>query len=212
MGLGVALAGLGALSKAVTGGFQGIKANNIDKNNIRPTEVVQNEYFQNVNDAEQAAKFGMPVAQYQRALQNIQRNQQGAIRTLGRSANPSAGLTSMLRASNDANLDLDVKNAQDQRQNQRFLIGQRGILANRKESAFDWNQRSKYLADFAKAQALRGAGAQNLMGAFGDAQQLGMFMDGGTTQAQQGTTMYGGNAPQPRTSMGIKGYQGGLRY
>ena len=72
--LGLALAGVGALGKLTTGIFQGIKANKIDKQNVRPVQTIQNEYLQNVSDAEQAARMGMPLQQYQQAQQNQQRN------------------------------------------------------------------------------------------------------------------------------------------
>ena len=196
--IGAALAGLGALGKLGTGIFQGIKANKIDRNNVRPIQEVQQEYFKNVSDAEQAARMGMPLQQYQQALQNQQRNFNGVTTALGRSANSSAGLSSLLRASNDAALNLDVQNAQQRVQNQRYLAGQRGVLAGQKQNAFDWNQKSKYLAEAAKAQALRGAGAQNLMGAFGDVQQMGMYAgDGSQNQQQYEPTML--SAPNSNT-------------
>lgn len=211
MGLGIAIAGLGALAKGISGIFQGAKANRIDRNNIRPTQNVQQEYFQNVADAEQAARSGMPVAQYQQALQNQQRNLTGGVRALGRSANPSAGLASLLRASNDSALNLDVQNSLQQRQNQRYLASQRGMLANQKQAAFDWNMKSPYLAKFAQAQALRGAGAQNLMGSFGDIQQLGMFIDSdGKSGGQRDQSQLAPPSYTPRISNGLSGYSGGL--
>lgn len=174
MGLGMALAGLGALAKVGTGIVQGIKANKLEKQNIRPVEQVQNEYFQNVADAERMAQGGMQAQQYNNNQQGIQRNQQGILRVLGRSANPGAGLASLLRGSNDAQLNLDVNDANMRTQNQRMLMGQRGILATQKQNAFDWNQKSKYLAQASRIQALRGAGAQNLMGGFDDVVKMGM--------------------------------------
>lgn len=173
---GAALAGLGALGKLGTGIVQGIKANKIDRNNIRPIQQVQQEYFKNVEDANQMARLGLPQQQYNLGRQNILRNQSNALGLLNRSANPAAGLNAMLRAGNDATLNLDVQNAQARNQNLRGLMGQRQILGGQKQNAFDWNEKSKYLAQSAKAQALRGAGMQNTMGAFGDVQQLGMMM------------------------------------
>lgn len=175
--LGLALAGLGALGKGITGLFQGAKARRIERENVRPMQQVQNEYFQNVNDAEQMARLGMPQQQYNQAIQNIQRNQSGALNQLARSANQSSGINALLRASNDATLGLDVKNAQERNQNMRYLAGQRGILGQQKQNAFDWNQKSKYLAKAAEAQALRGAGSQNLMNSFGDVTQIGMMAE-----------------------------------
>lgn len=177
MAIGLGLAGLGALAKGISGIIQGGRANRIIRENPRPFQTVQNEYFQNVNDAEQMARTGLPQEQYNLALQNQQRNQTGVLRALGRSANPSAGLAGLLRASNDATMNLDARNAEARQMNRRYLAGQRGILAGQKKEAFDWNQKSRYLAKMAEAQALRGAGAQNLMGAFGDVQQIGAMVD-----------------------------------
>lgn len=188
MGPLVALAGIGALGKLITGIGQGIKANRLDRQNVRPVQQVESEYFKNVADAEQAARLGMPLEQYKLALQNQQRNLSGVTQSLGRSANSSAGLASILRASNDATLNLDAQNAQQRVQNQRYLASQRGILAGQKQNAFDWNQKSKYLGQAARIQGLRGASGQNLMGAFGDVQQMGMY--GGQDQAQQGGSAF----------------------
>lgn len=210
--IGLALSGLGALAKGVTGVVQGIKANKLDKNNIRPVQTIQNEYLQNVSDAEQAARIGMPLQQYQQAQQNQQRNFNGVTRALGRSANPSAGLAGLLRASNDAALNLDVQNAQQRVQNQRYLGQQRGILGQQKNNAFDWNQKSKFLAQAAKAQALRGAGAQNLMGAFDDVQQIGMMMEnpnyqGKGSQSQQQPNFYNQMQQYGTLNNGFNGMQ-----
>lgn len=187
---GAALSGLGALGKLGTGIVQGIRANKIDRNNIRPTQQVQQEYFQNVQDANQMARLGLPQQQYNLARQNILRNQSNALGLLNRSANPAAGLNAMLRAGNDATLNLDVQNAQARNQNLRSLMGQRQILAGQKQNAFDWNEKSKYLVQAAKAQALRGAGIQNTMGAFGDVQQIGMALQ----NQEDGQGGVGGNA------------------
>lgn len=203
LGIGTALSGLGILAKGITGIFQGSKANKIDKNNIRPIQEVQQEYLKNVSEAENMARTGLPQQQYLMGLQNQQRNLNGVLGSLRRSANPSAGLGSLLRASNDATMNLDVADANARTQNQRFAMGQRGILAQQKQNAFDWNKKSKYLADFARAQALRGAGAQNLMGAFGDTQQLGMFIDS--------DGKVGGQRDQAGNAQGSDGYIGNYK-
>lgn len=188
LGLGVALAGIGALAKGVTGIVQGAKANRIDRNNARPTQVVQNEYYQNLAQAEMMAQQGLPAAEYNLVQQGINRNQSGVLRTLGRSANPGSGLAAVLRASNDANLRLNAQSGAVRQQNQRGVMQQRQIMAGQKQEAFDWNEKSQYLAKAAKAQALRGAGAQNLMGAFNDATQIGMMAgaeEGGQSYSPQ---------------------------
>lgn len=200
MGVGLALAGLGALAKAGTGIVQGIKANKIEKNTIRPFQEVQSEYTKNVEDAGQMARVGLPQEQYNRGIQNIGRNRAIGLTALSRSGNPNAGIQSLIRASNDAVGNLDVQDALARNSNQKFLMQQRGILAGEKKDAFDWNQKSKYLAQMAKAQALRGAAGQNLMGAFDDVQQIGMMAEqqengggGGQSMSRQQPTggLYG---------------------
>lgn len=211
LGLGVALAGIGALAKGATGIVQGSKANRIDRNNARPTQVVQSEYYQNLAQAEMMAQQGLPAAEYNLAQQNIQRNRNGGLRTLARSANPGAGIASVLRATNDASLRLDVQSGAMRQQNQRGVMQQRQIIAGQKQEAFDWNQKSQYLAKAAQAQALRGAGAQNLMGAFGDATQIGMMMNseenGGSYSPATGGGFFSAmnkyGAPNFKTSGGV---------
>lgn len=181
------MAGLGALAKLGTGLWQGIQANKIDRNNIRPIEEVQKEYYENVADAEQLARMGMPAEQYNLAKQGIQRNQSTALNTLSRSSNPSSGLNALLRASNDATLNLDANNAAQRVANRRYLAGQKLQLAGQKKAAFDWNRKSDYLAKYAKAEALRGSGIQNLMSGFGDVQQIGAMGGGGSNGGESGT-------------------------
>ena len=201
MAFGLALAGLGALGKLGTGIFQGIKANSLDKASIRPQQVVQNEYYQNVNDADQMARRGLPQEQYNLAQQNLQRNQASSLNALSRSSNPGAGLAGMLRASNDASLGLDVQNAQARQQGIKYLAQQRGALAQQKNNAFDWNNKSKYLAEQARIQALRGAGAQNMTGAFGDVAQAGMLSQMGGGSSTGGANMLSqlGNTPDRKS-------------
>lgn len=215
IGLGLALSGIGALGKAATGLFQGAKANRIDRNNIRPIQEVQQEYFRNANEAENMARVGLPQQQYLQGLQNQQRNFNGAVRSLGRSANSSAGLAGLLRASNDATMGLDIADANARQNNQRLAMQQRGILGQQKQNAFDWNKKSKYLAEAARAQALRGAGGQNLMGAFGDVQQIGAIVDqnengnSGTPSFNSGQQSNVGFNPRAFGGFGAPRYIGG---
>lgn len=210
MGLGLALAGIGALAKVATGIGQGIKANKLEKQTIRPVEQVQNEYYQNVADAQLLAQQGMPAQAYNNATQNIQRNQQGVLRVLGRSAAPG-GLASILRQSNDATLNLDVNDANMRVQNQRFLMGQRSVLAGQKKEAFDWNEKSKYLATAARIQALRGGAAQNLMGGFSDVSQIGAMMENPESAGGMGGNA-GGMFSGVNSGIAAKAARLGLKY
>lgn len=204
--LALGLAGAGALLKAGTGLWQTIKGNRIDKKNPFPVEQANPIFQKNVAIAENMARTGMPQQQYNNALNNIGRNQAGAIRQLGRSANPSAGLASVLRAGNDATINLDTQDANARLNNQRFAFGQRLNLAQEQNRVFDWNKRQKYLGLLAKSQGMIGAGMQNLMGGFNDATRIGltgMMMDSPTT-----TDSFTVNNDPAQTTANLKAWMG----
>ena len=173
-----AVAGVGAGMKIYQGLHQSHQASQIEKNNIRPTQYVDPLYQQNLNTAQQMATQGMPQAQYNAAMNNINRNQSGGIQALGRSANPGAGLASLVRAGNDATGSLNAQDAAERNRNTLALIQQRGILAGQKQNAWNYNHADKYSENLAKSQALRGAGAQNIAGALNDVGSAGMQLAG----------------------------------
>lgn len=167
--------GIGVLGKLWSGFSQKNQANKIAKNNPRGVQTVQSEYQQNVNDAELMAKNGMPSQQYNNALNNIGRNQAGGLRLASRKGGTS-GIASILRAGNDATANLDVQDSIQKNRNMLNLLQERRVLGGQKQAAWNWNTRDKYLENLAKEQALRGAGNQNLAGAFNDATQMGVAL------------------------------------
>lgn len=187
---GAAIVGASAIGKGIYGASQNAKASEIERNNIRPTMAVQSEYQDNVTTAEQMARMGLPQQQYLNQQNAIQRNQAGALNTLGRSANPSAGLASIVRAGNDASNNLNAQDAAARNRNTLLLMQQRGILAGAKQNAWNYNYADKYSENLAQSQALRGAAAQNIGGAFNTLGQAGMMavnagaFDGGGSQGQ----------------------------
>lgn len=189
--IGAGLAGFGAILKGVTAISQNAKANRIDRANRLPIEQVQSEYFKNVADAENMAQVGTPSQQYNNSINNISRNFAGGLRRFnGR----NQSLASMIRASNDATRQIDVDDINNRTRNRFNLFQQRNILAQQKNNVFDWNKKQPYIANLAKAEALRGAGTQNLMGAFNDLSQGGAMMamngDGGRTSQAPATSGY----------------------
>lgn len=199
---GAAIVGASAIGKGIYGASQNAKASEIERNNIRPTMGVQDEYRQNVATADQMSRIGLPQQQYLNQLNAINRNQAGALTTLGRSANPSAGLSSIVRAGNDATNNLNAQDAAARNRNTLMLLQQRGILAGAKQNAWNYNYADKYSENLAKSQAYRGAAAQNIGGALTGLGQAGMSaLSGG---------LFGGNAPASQTGGGIMpaGYLG----
>lgn len=201
-----AIAGANALIKLGSGLFQKAAANKIAKNNPFPNAFVQPEYEQNVALADNMARVGLPQEQYNNQLNLIGRNQAGGLATLGRSANPSAGLASLIRAGNDATMNLNAADANARQRNLMTFMQQRQILGGQRQSVWDWNNKQKYLSNLEKEQALRGAGNQNVMGALGDvtsgASQLALM--GGFGGANPTSTT--GN-PNPLFNNGIQTFE-----
>lgn len=161
-GIGI---GTGALIKGVTGIIQNGQASGIEKNNIRPNQYVDAAYQQNVNTAQNMAQQGIPQADYNNQVNSINQNQGSAIASLNNSANPGANLASIVRAGDSATSNLNANDAIARNKNTLLLMQQRGLLANAKQNAFDYNYKDKYSEQLAKSQALRGAGMQNVAGA-----------------------------------------------
>lgn len=181
--------------KGISGAFQAGKGMRLRKKLVRPTEVANPLYQQNVALAEQMARQGLPQQQYNNQLNNIQRNQAGV---LARGLGGRNNLASVLRASNDATNNLVAQDATARMGNQRFAFGQRGILANAQERAFAYNQKGKYEDDMNYANSLIGAGRQNTMSAYDGLSTIGQqYMAGqeGMGGSQTDSTMGGNFAP-----------------
>jgi len=204
----LAAAAAPSILKGLSGIGQMFKGNKMAKNNPFPTAQVNENIAKNAAIADQMAQTGLPQQQYNQALQNMQRNQNGVLTTLGRSANSSAGLSSLLRASNDATLNLDVNDAQARMRNQGIAMQQRGQLGQEQNRVWDWNNKQRYLQQGQAAAAMQGAGRQNAFGALTDLSQLGQsyFSGGlGTTPSavagnQLGTVPQLGQLTQPYKS------------
>jgi hypothetical protein len=166
-----------ALLKAGTGIVQNAKASSIEKQNPYPIAGVQQEYFQNVNQAQQMAQQGIPAAAYTNQLNQINQNQAGALQALGRSANPGANLASIVRQGDQATNNLNAQDAIARNRNMLQLLQERQQLAQQKDKAWDWNYQQKYLGNLAKSQALRQSGNANIAGALSDVQGGGYMLN-----------------------------------
>lgn len=160
-----ALIGAGALFKGITGAVQNGQASAIERNNIRPTQYVDPAYQENVNTAQQMAQQGIPQEVINNQTNSINQNQGQAVSSLNNSANPGAGLASIVRAGDNATANLNAQQAAARNKNTLALIQQRGLLAGAKQNAWNYNYADKYSEQLAKSQALRGAGMQNEAGA-----------------------------------------------
>lgn len=160
---------------AVLGGIQAI-AGRSKLNISRPKYDIPKEYEQNVLSAQNVKEMGMPKSQYQGALQNIARNQNAAIAALQDRRAGLTGIGSIVQRGNDANLNLDARDAQIANQNK--LMGTqieaqaRQALAMQKLAKQQWEKFGQYNQQVSEGQALMGAGMQNIFGSISAMAQL----------------------------------------
>lgn len=187
-------AGIGAASLIYGVGksiSQSHKANMIDKGNQRSAYQIPDEYKQNLAIAKQMATIGIPQQAYNNQQNAISRNQAGAVSALGNSANPGAGLSSIVRAGNDATGNLNAQDAQARLMGKRGVMAANSAIAGQKLAAQQYNQFDRYSENFNRAQALRGAANTNLNNGLNGAAQLAGGLYG---MGQQGNLGFG--APQ----------------
>lgn len=164
-GAGAGIANIaGGLVGGITGLFQRRKANKMLKSLSRPTYAIPEEITRSQKMAEMAAQEGLPSAQYNKAMQNIQRQQSNALAGATDRRSALMALPKIQQAANDAALGLDVQDAQARMQNQRTLYGVSNTTAGYKNKQFEINQMQPYQQQRDYAMSLLGAGNQNFTG------------------------------------------------
>ncbi len=138
-----------------------------------PGYQIPEEFQQNLAESEQMAKSGLPAQEYNLASTNIQRGTKSGLRQLGRMSNPFAGIAGLARAQSDAFANLDAANAAARRQNILGAMGARRELAGQKLGQQQYAQQ-RYMDQVNQANALLGAGMQNVAGGLGSLGQYGM--------------------------------------
>jgi hypothetical protein len=174
----LAIAAAPSIIKGVQGIFQGAKGRKLAKKNVRPTYEIPKEFQQNLAIAENMGRTGLPQQQYNQASQNIQRNQLAGLRGLARTGR-AGNVASIVRASNDATLGLDVADANARLGNQRQAMGYRSQIGGQQLAKQQWDKFGKYAENADAASALMGAGRQNVMGGLTELSQLGQLANGG---------------------------------
>lgn len=159
------IGGAASLIGGLFGASQRRKANKLAAETVAPEATINPEIVENRAIAQQMAQVGLPQAQYNLALQNINRNRAGALRAVSTSGRPST-IASILRASDDAVARLDAADAAARMANQRTLMGANTALAGERNRLFNWD-REQYLMALQQIAGMRQSGTNNLMGAIG---------------------------------------------
>lgn len=166
--------GLGSsLLQGIGGLFQRNKAKKMLARLQDPGYRIPKGFYKNLAESEQMARTGMPMEQYNLAKQGIDRAVSTGMRGLSRSANPSAGVASAVRAGTEGVLNLEAQNAAVRRQNILQAMGARRELAGQELAKQQYNQQ-RYMERVNQANAMMGAGQQNVAGALGGIANIGM--------------------------------------
>ena len=166
--------------KAVGGIAQAIAGHNILKNTKLPGYDIASEFGDNVGLAKSIKNIGgMPSAQYNQAQQGFARNANFGMQQLQGRRGVTAGVSGIVQRLNDANLNLNVTDANMTLQNRRvgtqMQIGANNAMAQQKVAKQSWEKFNPYLRRLNEGQALVGAGMQNIFGAASDATQMQMY-------------------------------------
>jgi hypothetical protein len=165
--------GAGAL-KGIGGLFQQGQAKRQLKRLKDPNYNIPDEFSQNVGVAENLSRMGMPTEQYNLASTNIQRGTQAGLRQLGRMGNPFAAIQGLSRGQSDAFASLDASNAATRRQNILQAMGARREMAGQRLAQQQYAQQ-RFAENVNQANALRGAGLQNMAGGLSDIGRMGLY-------------------------------------
>jgi len=175
--IGAIAAGAGAAAKGISGASQVSRGKKALRRAVDPGYNIPKEFETNLSQAENMARVGLPSQEYNLASTNIQRGTQAGLRQLGRMSNPFAGIAGLQRGQSDAFARLDASNAAARRQNMLQAMGARRELAGQKLAQQQYAQQG-YFDKVNQANALIGAGRQNVAGAFNTVSNIGLGLIG----------------------------------
>lgn len=186
----------GGLVSGVAGFFQRRSAKKMLNSLQRPGYTIPEEVKRSQKMAEMSALEGLPQQQYNKAMQNIQRQQSNAMSAASDRRSALMALPASQQAATDATLNLDVADANARMQNQKTLYGQNAIMGQYKDKAFQINQMQPFQEKQQYAQSLLGAGNQNLIGGIDKALGgVGSLLLGGGRGSKRKTTAGSTGAP-----------------
>lgn len=174
------LAAIPIAIQGVTGLAQMIKGRKLAQENVRPGYDIPDEVRQNLSQAQMQALEGLPAEVKNQYLQNLQRSSQFGLSAMGSRKAGLAGLSSLVQNQNDAYSNLMAQDAQAQQANLQELMNQRATMAGYKDKQFGLNQFDPYTQKAEAAQAMKGSGMQNIMGALQSGADLGLAGLSGT--------------------------------
>jgi hypothetical protein len=199
--IGLAIAGGAAI-------YQGIKGAKQKKEARKLQEEADKQEAANLSEARRMALTGMPEAEYQKALQNIYRNQSASLSSLRDRRMALAGATTVQQSTNDALQNLAAADAKARQQNQYNSLNLATRAAGMKSDRATYERQS--------GEAMTGAAMQNLFNTagyasaylggnngMGSSSLFGNSSDGAYNRMLLGTTPVTGSAAGQPISSGL---------
>jgi hypothetical protein len=181
-----------ALGKGIHGVVQKRKGEKA-KAALKRSEYQQSEQLKrNLAAAESQVAEGMPQASYNLGAQQIERAGTGAARNIRSLQGGLAGTAGAVQSQADAFSNLISADASMREANRAKLANARTAMAGEEKAAFQYNEADPYAANLASAQAMIGAGQQNIMGAVDDAGAAAIGYMGAKSGEGGGTKTSGG--------------------
>lgn len=173
MAIPLAIALAPAIIQAGTGVAQAVSGWKQKKELTRPEYQIPEEIEKNVSEAELMSYYGLPDAQKAEFLQNIQRSSAASLRGISERKGGIGAVTAAQQAEQDAYMEMLTEDTRQRMANIYRAQEMRGTLAAYKDKQFSFEMED-YEQKYDEAQALIGAGMQNVMGAVQSGGQMVM--------------------------------------
>ena len=168
------LAAIPTAVQAGTGIYQAIKGRQLANSTARPDYSIPQEMLDMMTDSEVQALRGLPAEQRQQYLDNVMRAQQASLEAMGDRKAGLAGLAGVQQQATDAYRNMLSMDSQARMDAEQRLQGVRGTMADYKDKQFQVNEMQPYQNTMQAAEAMKGAGLQNIMGGVMAGSQMGL--------------------------------------
>jgi hypothetical protein len=179
-----------AAGKATMGYFQQKRANRLANQNSLNNQPVLAEYQQNLEQAQRMAREGLPEESYRAQQAAIDRNAAFGTRQLQTGRGQMGNVANLVANTNRATQNLNAMDASARQANQSRVMSARDIIARAKQRSYEQNAQA--------IAALKGAGIQNVSGAFdllGGGAMMGIDSDTFAGGAKKTTDTFNAYAP-----------------
>lgn len=168
------ITGLTLAAQAGAGVYQMYKGNKLAKE----AEAMQQDYKtpqvieDSLTNAQIRALEGMPAEMKAQYIQNLQNSTQSGINALSDRKAGISGVEGLLRNEQGSYMNLASQDASMRQANQANLQGVQQNVASYKDREYDLNVLQPYMAKLGAAEAMKGAGLQNLGTVLGSASEM----------------------------------------